>query len=302
MDVLYPTSGSASEAPKASPRHSVVPIGSLAPVMRKETGRARRLASVVGITVPVVGFFVSSLALGIWEYRHPVPTFAWNLIVVGMASISFAVLLALISFLPSLLMSRRDRAMHSVVWWAGAREIRRLYGAASQAMRVPLNPAQSKRWLVRDSGDRRLDPLRVEVLLMDGRYQDARAVAAGLPRSTPYESYRAEEMAVLAVEQETGAFDESVLRGALERVPPGDDHADAAANLAVFMARRASRDGDWRTPLLAARSEIVDPDLLIHIRDGGWPSFVINMRGGFVPFAIVVFAIASLLSVLQIRM
>jgi hypothetical protein len=90
------------------------------------------------------------------------------------------------------------------------------------------------------------------------------------------------------------------VRSAVQRIPAGIDHAEAAASLGVFEARRALGQSDWRAPLLEARPLIPGSDRLILVRDLGAPIFGILARM-LVPFvAVFIVAVASLVTLLAL--
>jgi hypothetical protein len=221
------------------------------------------------------------------------------LLILGVACWAIFVLaVAVIAILPPLLLPKRDRAVFATNSWIGAREIRRAFGRASRARRFPTDPASAEAWLSRNPASARNRFVRVDALILAGRFDDARIETELLPGASPLEAYRKEEARALIEDQMSGTVDEDALRAGVAAVPGGIDRAEAAASLAVFRARRALPDGDWRAPLLEARSAIPGSDVRVLVADFGLPCFEILFRKAVVPFTAVMLIIFLSLTVL----
>lgn len=301
MDATLPPLNSSSPTPRASPLAKRAPrIGALGRALLAATARARTLSLVIAALVAGAAFVIVPSVVG-WAGVDIADTATWDWLIAAAFCCSFALMLAIATILPPLFMNSRDRAAHSVLLWIGARETRRLYGAATEVYRIPTTPKAVWRWLAADDGDGRLDRLRVEILLMAERFDEARVIADRMPRGTAYEQFRADVARALVDDQSGLEPDVAGLRARIEHVPAGMEHVDAAAILAVLEARRMVGRGDWHAPLLALRPQIPETNWAIHARDFSWPTFVISMRGVF-PL-IVAFVVLSTISliVLNIR-
>jgi len=221
------------------------------------------------------------------------------LLILGVVCWSIFVLaVAVMAILPPLLLPKRDRAVFATHSWIGAREIRRDFGRASRATRLPTDAASAEAWLARNHASDRNRFIRVDALILAGRFDDARIETELLPGSLPLEAYRREEARALIADQMSGTVDEDALRAGVAAVPGDIDRAEAAASLAVFRARRALPDGDWRAPLLEARSAIPGSDVRVLVADFGLPYFEILFRKAVVPFTVVMLIIFLSLTVL----
>jgi hypothetical protein len=210
----------------------------------------------------------------------------------------FVVAVAIIAILPPLLLPKRDRAVFAVHSWIGAREVRRILGGATRATSLPSDARSAEAWLARNPATDRIGTVRVDALVMAGRFDDARLEAGRLPERTPLEAYRKAEAVALINDQTGRAVDEDALRTAVAALPDGIDRTEAAASLAVFRARRALPDGDWRAPLLEVRRAIPGSDLRVLLADFGLPIFEILVRKTVVPFTVILLIIGLSVTVL----
>jgi hypothetical protein len=213
-------------------------------------------------------------ALGVQAALVILGVVAWLLFVGGVLAIALV---------PPFLLSQRDRAAFAAHAWIGAREIRRTIGRAPQAIGLPHDADSANRWLSRTPATDRNRPIRVDALVLAGRYDEARREAALLPERTPLDRYRKLEAEALVAEQSGGEVDEAALREAVQSVPRGIERTEAAASLAVFQARRALPDGDWRAPLVGVRGAIPGSDARLLIVDFGLPTAEILLRKVVVP-------------------
>jgi hypothetical protein len=198
---------------------------------------------------------------------------------------------AAVAFVPPLLGDERDRAADAVFMWCTAREARRVLGRADRAVDLPINAKKAAAWLRRTPiGDQPL-ALRVEMLLLAERHGEARAEAELLPVATALDAFRKARALATIAYQAGEPVDDASLRAAAERIPRGLDRTWARADLAVFEARRALPDGDWRAPLLAVRREVPGSDERILIVDVGLLMFTIFVRKVVVPLTVLFIAL-----------
>lgn len=210
----------------------------------------------------------------------------------------FVLAVALMAILPPLLLPRRDRAVFAAHSWIGAREVRRVLGHATRTTGLPSDARSAEAWLARNPVTDRIGTVRVDALVMAGRFDDARREAERLPEASPLEAYRKAEAIALIADQSGGTVDEKALRDAVAAVPAGLDRTEAAASLAVFRARRALPNGDWRAPLLEVRPAIPGSDLRVLLIDFGLPIFQILVRKTVVPFTVILLIIGLSVTVL----
>ncbi len=288
----------ASTAPTAT--EAVVPIGSLSQVV--SAGQLRASGPVLlAVCVAVIAFVAVALppvfaaldaALGF------VPA-AWLTAAVAFAVYVLAVLV--IGIVPPLLVRGKDRSASAVHAWIGARETRRALGRPSAAIGIPSNPAAAVEWLRSMPDTDALLPVRLEVLVLARRLDEARAAIERLPESTPFERYRRLEATALVDDQSGRPVDEAALRASLAMIRDPGDRAEATASLAVLLARRAVPAGRWRERLLEARPLLPGSDTAILVRDLGLVIAEILLRrtgpwvGALIFGAALVVTIASLL-------
>jgi hypothetical protein len=275
----------------------ISPIGSLGAALVRMQSRVQTITlfvtTVVGIVI--VANLLPALADPLAEQLGYVVAL-WILGVVAWAL--FVLAIATIAILPPLLLPPRDRAVFAANSWIGAREIRRAVGRASRTDRLPTDARSAEAWLAGTRVSEAIRPVRVDALIMAGRLDDARVEAELLPARTTLEAYRKQEAQALIADQAGSTVDEGALRAAVAAVPAGIDRAEAAASLAVFRARRALPDGDWRAPLLEVRSAIPGSDIRVLLADFGLPMFEILVRKAVVPFTALLLIIALSLTVL----
>ena len=210
----------------------------------------------------------------------------------------FVLAVAVIAILPPLLLPRRDRAAFATHSWIGARDVRRAFGRAARITGLPTDAESAKAWLDRNPATDRNRFVRVDALILAGRFEDALIEAELLPERSPLEAYRKAEARALIADQTGGTVDEDALRAVVASLPVGIDRSEAAASLAVFRARRALPHGDWRAPLLEARPAIPGSDVRVLVADFGLPVFEILVRKAVVPFTVLLGLIGLSLAVL----
>ena len=212
------------------------------------------------------------------------------------ASVLFSLAVAVVAFVPPLLLRGPNRDAVAVHSWIGAREVRRTLGRASRAAQVMGTPEAARRWLEQTQPTDELRPVRFEAFLLLGRFDEARAEAEAMPERTPLESYRRLEAHAILDDQTGRPFDEARLRQAIDAIPQGMDRTEAAVSLAATLARRALPDGDWRKPLLEVRGLIPESDAVLLTRDFGLAIFEVLARRILVPFLVLFLLIAVVMT------
>jgi hypothetical protein len=253
------------------------------------------VAAVVGLAGPLL--VLRAVEDGFADRGGAIP---WIWFAGGVTVASLVLACAVVAFLPTLLLRGADRTATVVHSWVGAREIRRLFGSTSGAFAIPTNPEQATSWLAKNGETDQLRPLRFEALVMARRYDEARELISRYPGLTAFDEYRIVEAYALVDDQATGQVDEAALREAAERVPAGDDRAEAMASMGALLARRLVGTGDWRQPLVAARPYIRDGDVEILVRDFGTPIFKKIWPWVVLPLGGLVLLLATLITVMAI--
>lgn len=279
-----PVSDLPPEPAPASTPPSRAPIGSLGIAMAGVQARFQTVTVIVTtlVAIGVAAILVPALAGPVADRFGS----ALALLVLGLVCWAiFVIAIAVIAILPPLLLPRRERAVFAVNSWIGAREVRRTFGRASRAIGLPSDAASAEAWLARNPGSDRIRFVRVDALMLARRFDDARVEAELLPERSPLDVYRKAEARALIADQTDGTVDEDALRAGVAAVPAGIERTEAAASLAVFRARRALPDGDWRAPLLEVRPAIPGSDFRVLVADFGLPVFEILFRKAALPFA-----------------
>jgi hypothetical protein len=274
-----------AEAPRTR-----APIGSLGRAMVAMQSRVQTITLVVTTVVAIVvaATLIPPLALPLGDALGT----PLALLILGVLCWAvFVLAVAIIAVLPPLLLPGRDRAVFAAHSWIGAREVRRTLGRATRTTGLPSDASSAEAWLARNPVTDRIGTVRVDALVMAGRFDDARSEAGRLPERSPLEAYRKAEALALIDDQTGGIVDEDALRAAVAAIPVGLDRTEAAASLAVFRARRALPDGDWRAPLLEVRPAIPGSDLRVLLFDFGLPIFEILVRKTVVPFTVILLII-----------
>jgi hypothetical protein len=272
-------------------------LGSLGRALAETQARVQTITLVVTTvaTIALVATVLPALAEPLGDRIGPMPA----LVILGMLCWAiFVAAIAVFAILPPLLLPRRDRAVLAAHSWLGAREVRRAFGRASRAIGLPTDAASADAWLARTPSSDRIRFVRVDALLLAGRTEEASAETELLPDRTPLEAYRKLEARALIADQTGQPVDEAELRTAARALPAGVDRTEAAVSLAVFRARRALPDGDWRAPLLEARASIPGSDVRLLVADLGLPIFEILFRRAAVPFAALLAIIGASVTVL----
>jgi hypothetical protein len=272
------------------------PIGSLGRELVRVYERGQTISLVVGFVVGLTGPVLALLAVsnGI---ANPDTAIPWLWVAAMICAASMLAGAAIAAFLPIFFLGPRDRQASAVHAWVGAREVRRLLGSSMQAMSIPTTPEEANDWLARTPDTPQLLPLRLEMLLLTRRLDEARRAVDRYPRNTPLDEFRAYEAKAMVDEQQSGNADLSYAREAIARIPDRMDRAEAQASLAVLEARRliGSTRGDWREPLIRARPSIPGTDHAVLARDMSMPIFRFLLPR--VVFPVVAFVILVALAV-----
>jgi len=245
-----PTGGASSESQPA--------IGSLGRTMAGIHARVQTITLLVTTVVAIIvaATVVPALAVPVGDrFDYPIA-----LLILGVVCWAIFVLaVAVVAILPPLLLPKRDRAVFATHSWIGAREIRRAFGRASRATGLPTDAASAEAWLARNPVSDRNRFVRVDALILAGRFDDARIETELLPGRSPLEAYRKEEARALIEDQMGGTVDEDALRAGVAAVPGGIDRAEAPASPGGVS--RPARPAGGRLARAAPRGEAGDPRL-----------------------------------------
>jgi hypothetical protein len=158
-------------------------------------------------------------------------------------------------------MPPRSRLAFEAFSWLGEAELaeaRRETGG-----RVPTTAWGARRWLASHPERPELAWIRVEVLLLAGRLDEARTVADSLPTDTPAERFERAAARDLADWRAGGEGDLPAMEAAAAelRPPDGDEHLRAEVAIATAQVRRRMADGrtapgDAIEPLLEVRKRL----------------------------------------------
>lgn len=152
----------------------------------------------------------------------------------------------------------RSRLAFEAFSWLGEYDL----AAARAYGRVPTNRAEAERWLADHPETAETAWLRVEVLLLAERHDEAVRVAREMPDGTPLERWTRAADLDLAAWMRGGAGDLPGLEAATRELPEGsDDRLRAEVALATARVRRRLADGrttpgDALDPLVEARAAL----------------------------------------------
>ena len=254
--------------PEARPGEPA-PIGALGAATVRDLQRPTAVSLLVGAVLAL-----GSIPFGLWLYSllgaRP------SLIVIGLIAVAgFVAALACAAFLPGLLLAARPRAALVAHVWLGAREFSRAFGSRDVARGFPVTPAEIPGWMASHPETDANRDVFVELHLMAGDVDAARLTLDRIPVSTPQQRFTAALLAAMIDYQEGKPVDDRAVTSALEALPEGIEAVEAAVSAAALQARRALPDGDWREPLVRARTLIPEGDVPILVRDFG----AVNFRG-----------------------
>ena len=158
----------------------------------------------------------------------------------------------------------RSRRAFEAFSWLGEWELAR---AKSIVGGIPTTPNDAEQWLVAhpEGTITNLDelPIRVEILLLAGQFDAARAAIERLPSLTPWDRFERAALADLVDWRTGGEGDVGAMERAAEEVHPrdGDERLRAEVTIAVAKVRRRMADGraaagDAAQPLLDVRPHL----------------------------------------------
>lgn len=161
-------------------------------------------------------------------------------------------------------MPPRSRRAFEAFSWLGEWELAR---ARATVGGVPTSPDDAERWLAAhpEGAITNLDalPIRIEILLLAGRFEDARAAIERLPTITPWDRFEKASLVDLVDWRAGRDGDVPAMERAAEEVLPidGDERLRADVTIAVAKVRRRMADGraaagDAAQPLLDVRPRL----------------------------------------------
>ncbi len=158
-------------------------------------------------------------------------------------------------------MPSRSRRAFEAFSWLGEWELKQ--AGASLVNRVPTSPREAVEWLARNPETPENRWIRVEVHLLAGQFEQARAVAERLPDTTPAERWTRAGALDSVGWQSGGDGDIPGLETAAADLLPADgderlraEVAIASAKVRRLMADGRSSPGDALEPLLAVRPKL----------------------------------------------
>ena len=266
--------------PRATPG-SPVPVSALGAEGARALDRPTASALVLGVAIGI-GLLplavVVSLLTGI---LHSIPILG----LIGIVGIATAI--ACLSFLPPFLLPQPTRAALAAYLWLGGREFARAFGSRLAVVGFPVTPDEVGTWLAAHPETEASREGHVELHMIAGDWEAARATLERLPERTPRERFSRRLLESTLRYQLTGEADDSAAREAMAAIPSGLDRVEAAVGLAAFEARRQLPDGDWRRPLVDVRDMIPGSDAALLLRDPGWVMFNIIARQTWAMFALL---------------
>jgi len=251
------------------------PIGALAAVTIRDLGRPTALA--MGIAAIIA---VGSLPLG-WAVYSALGVRP-SLTLLGLLGVlSLALAMACMAFLPSLLLDPTKRAALVAHTWLGARETARALGSRNAVRGLPTRKEAIGPWIAENPEVDANREVHVELHLMRGDWDAARATIERLPDVSARDRFTREMMGAMLRYQMGDAGDDRAARDAADAIPPGPEAIEARVALATLEARRRLPGDDWREPLVEARRLIPESDTTILLRDHGLVSFTLLLRVGW---------------------
>ena len=258
------------------------PIGALAAVTIRDLERPTTVAMVIAGVIAI-----GSLPLGWWVYSlvgtRP------SLTLLGLLGVvSLALGMACMAFLPAFLLDPGKRAALAAHAWLGARETMRAFGSRNSLRGFPTTPDAIGPWLAShpETDDNR--EAHVELHVMRGDWDAARATIGRLPDASPRDRFTREMLDAMLRYQMGDDADDAAARSAADAIPPGPDAVEARVALALLEARRRLPDEAWHEPLVEARRLIPEADSVILLRDHGAVLFGTLLRAGWPILALLV--------------
>jgi hypothetical protein len=251
------------------------PIGALGTVAISDLERPTTVAMVIAGVIAI-----GSLPLGWWVYSFVGARPSLTLLgLLGVASLALA--MACMTFLPPFLMDRRKRAALAAHAWLGARETLRAFGSRNAIRTFPTTLDEIGPWLGSHPETDANREAHLELHLMRGDWNAARAAIDRLPDTSPRDRFTRELQDAMLRYQMSGDVDDGAARAAADAIPPGLDAVEARVALALLEARRRLPGDDWREPLVEARRLIPESDSVILLRDHSAVLFGTLLRVGW---------------------
>ena len=161
-------------------------------------------------------------------------------------------------------LTTRSRRAFEAFSWLGEWEVAR---ARALAGGVPTSRDEAIDWLVAHPRDKRPStddtPIRIEIELLAGRRDEARALVDELPTATPWERFEQAALRDLVDWRSGGDGDLAAMESLAGEIQPtdGDDRLRADVTIAVAKVRRLMADGragagDAAAPLIDVRERL----------------------------------------------
>lgn len=161
-------------------------------------------------------------------------------------------------------LTTRSRRAFEAFSWLGEWEVAR---ARTLAGSVPTSRDEAIDWLVAHPRDKRPStadtPIRIEIELLAGRRDEARALVDELPNATPWERFEQAALRDLVDWRSGGDGDLESMESLADEIQPadGDDRLRAEVTIAVARVRRLMADGraaagDAAAPLIKVRERL----------------------------------------------
>jgi hypothetical protein len=184
---------------------------------------------------------------------------AWPRILGFVASVAIGAVAATEAYIRAI--PTRSRRAWEAFAWLGEHELKVAGDSASDP--VPTSRRQAEDWLARHPDMPETRWIRVEVLELAGRFDEARVAAQAMPDSTPSERWEKAE-AIDSVEWRSGGEGNiDGLRAAAAELEPADGDERLRAEVAIAAAEVKRRMADGRTtpgdalePLLDVRQRL----------------------------------------------
>jgi hypothetical protein len=257
--------------------------------------RASARAEMFGILVAVIAVPAMSVALTIGLALTPAGP-VWNALPFSWLSIStiaFVVglvvvwTLAAIRFIPSSV-----RPAFEAFIWAGERSLEAMRATTGRAD-APTSAPEAQHWLELNPETAANRWIRVEVLLIAGQVQAARATAERMAANDPLERYlKADALATTQI-VESGTVNLEPLRAAAADLSD-EARLDAEAAIAIHESRLALAAGeDWLAPFTDLRRRLGSA------ADGVlWRGYAVRRLRAATPVTLLVIAVFALLQLL----
>lgn len=194
-------------------------------------------------------------------------------------------------------MTPRSRRAFEAFSWLGEWELAR---ARATVGGVPTSPEDAASWLAAhpEGAITNLDqlPIRIEILLLAGRFDDARSAIDRLPDTTAWERFERAALSDLADWRAGGEGDLAAMESAAEQIRPADGDERLRADVTIAVAKVRRRMADGRATPGDAVAPLVDVRRRLGQRANGQVGRA--LRGRLMPVLLVVSLGFGLLTVL----